>query len=154
MATAQIDQLLKAHELRITLPRQRTLAMFMRSGYALSQPDIERDLKAEGIDRVTLYRALSQFLDKGLIHKVLDDEGATKYALCHHQGCAKSMHQDEHVHFKCSSCGNTNCLDDSVSFPHFQAPAGYEFSMASVLIQGKCPNCTASTAAVKSSLTK
>ena len=79
------ENLLKEHDLRLTPSRLETLKVFIRHDYALSQPDLEKDL-GDDFDRVTLYRTLTSFREKGVIHKVLDDAGATKYALCSH-GC-------------------------------------------------------------------
>jgi Fur family ferric uptake transcriptional regulator len=110
----------------------------MAKSYALSQPDIERGL-GENFDRVTIYRTLTSFMDKGVIHKVPDDSGLAKYALCR-QDCETHVHHDRHIHFKCNGCGNTSCLEN-FPFPDFKAPAGYVFTDTNVLIQGICPDC-------------
>lgn len=130
--------LLKKHDLRITGSRICTLQVFLANDFALSQPDLEKDL-GEEFDRVTIYRTLTSFLEKGLIHKVPDDAGATKYALCSAH-CSKHEHKDEHIHFKCVSCANTHCLDE-LPFPHFKAPQGYTFLDTHILIQGVCRSC-------------
>lgn len=131
-------ELLKSHDLRVTAGRLEILKLFMGQRYALSQPDVERML-GEFFDRVTIYRTLTSFLEKGVIHKVLDDSSVAKYALCQSH-CESHAHADEHIHFKCTHCGNTSCLD-GLPFPHFHAPAGYSFSETSVLIHGVCPAC-------------
>jgi Fur family ferric uptake transcriptional regulator len=78
---APSDRLLKTFRLRSTPSRQEILHLFLNKDYALSHGDIEKEINNE-LDRVTVYRTLKTFLDKGLIHKVLDDEGSLKYALC------------------------------------------------------------------------
>jgi Fur family ferric uptake transcriptional regulator len=70
---------------------------------------------------------------------VLDDSGAAKFALCIHSH-ETHMHNDSHVHFKCTECGITQCLDE-LGFPDFKAPKGYTFSSTNVLVQGLCPRC-------------
>jgi Fur family transcriptional regulator, ferric uptake regulator len=85
-----------------------------------------------------VYRTLKTFLDKGLIHKVLDDEGSLKYALCN-DPCTTSSHRHEHVHFKCTQCGQTSCLD--VEIPLVRLPKGYEAREVNLLIQGTCESC-------------
>jgi Fur family ferric uptake transcriptional regulator len=109
----------------------------MHSHAAISQPELERDLGKE-FDRVTLYRTLSSFVEAGLLHKVPDDEGLARYALC--SGCNSNSHSHEHVHFKCTACGNTLCID-SVKVPRIAAPEGYVFEEMSFLVQGLCPAC-------------
>lgn len=138
----QIAEVLAAYELRHTAPRTTILDMFLRSGVALSQPEIERTLQTI-CDRVTIYRTLNTFLDKGILHKVLDDAGAMKYALCppacRHERHITQHHHD-HAHFKCSVCGNTNCLNDvSVRLPAL--PDGFSVNEVNILLQGICPNC-------------
>jgi Fur family ferric uptake transcriptional regulator len=81
---------------------------------------------------------LKTFFDRGLIHKVLDDGGSLKYALCT-EACSQSAHRHEHVHFKCSRCGQTNCLE--VDIPRVRLPKGYVAGEVNLLIQGTCPNC-------------
>lgn len=134
----EIKNILKEYELRNTSCREEILDIFLQRNFALSHADIESTIH-EDFDRVTVYRTLKTFLDKGLIHKVLDDEGVTKYALCKER-CSHTEHHHEHVHFKCTSCGLTNCLDN-VQIPNISLPLGYSLSEASLLIQGICQNC-------------
>ncbi len=129
--------LLKDFRLRTTPNRQDILQLFLNKGYALSHGDIEREV-ANTLDRVTVYRTLKTFLDRGLIHKVLDDEGTLKYALCN-EDCSRSAHHHDHVHFKCLRCGQTNCLD--VEIPGVRLPRGYKAIEVNVLIQGICNQC-------------
>lgn len=129
---------LKNHDLRLTGGREDILQVFLGEENALSHSDIENKL-GERLDRVTIYRTLKTFLDKGLLHKVLDDEGGTKYALCR-GGCSQKTHHHDHVHFKCSKCGNTTCIE-SVHIPVFSLPMGYQRQEVNMLVQGVCPNC-------------
>jgi|SRR5690606_5217782 len=132
------SRLLKSFNLRSTPTRLEILHLFLRKDYALSHSDIESEI-ADDIDRVTVYRTLRTFHDHGLIHKVLDDGGTLKYALCT-EACSATEHRHEHVHFKCSVCGQTNCLETEI--PTVKLPAGYEAKEFNLLIQGVCPHCT------------
>jgi Fur family ferric uptake transcriptional regulator len=70
---------------------------------------------------------------------VLDGSG-TRYALCAEACRDHHHHQHDHVHFKCSACGETNCLNQvKVSMPAL--PQGYEASEINLLIEGICPRC-------------
>jgi Fur family transcriptional regulator, ferric uptake regulator len=129
-------RILKDFKLRSTPPRMAILHAFLQRDYALSHGDIEREVP-EDFDRVTVYRTLKTFLDKGLIHKVLDDEGSLKYALCK-EACT-TVHHHDHVHFKCTKCGQTNCLN--IEIPTIKLPKGYRSSEVNLLIQGICENC-------------
>ena len=131
-------QFLKDHRLRRTSSRSAILGLFIRSPQALSYGDVEKNVAAM-FDRVTVYRTLKAFLDKGVLHKVLDDAGALKYALCNDE-CSVAVHHHEHVHFKCSKCGQTNCME-GVAIPSIKMPDGYVPTEMNLLIQGVCTRC-------------
>lgn len=135
----QLRETLKGHHLRTTTCREDVLSAFINKKNALSHGDLEGAL-GESYDRVTIYRTLKTFLEKGIIHKVLDDEGL-RYALCSHQ-CSEEKHQHDHIHFKCSTCGKTNCLEN-LHIPNVALPQGYQPASFNLLIQGTCPECVA-----------
>ena len=130
--------LLKEHNLRHTSGRATILSLFNDNKAALSHADIEGALP-EGFDRVTIYRTLKSFTEKGLIHKIADTEGILRYALCSHN-CTEEKHEHDHVHFKCSQCGETTCIDD-VPIPTVDLPKGYKTKEVSLLVEGNCPKC-------------
>src|SRR3954462_8922838 len=103
MNATSSDHLLKTFRLRATPSRQEILHLFLNKDYALSHGDIEKEIHND-LDRVTVYRTLKTFLDRGLIHKVLDDEGSLKYALCNDACTNTHGHHHDHVHFKCTEC--------------------------------------------------
>jgi Fur family transcriptional regulator, ferric uptake regulator len=132
------ERLLRIFNMRSTPSRQGILHLFLKSDYALSHGDIEKEMSSS-LDRVTVYRTLRTFLDKGLIHKVLDDEGSLKYALCN-DACSSSEHHHDHVHFKCTRCGQTICLN--VELPRLKLPPGYHAEELNILAQGICEKCS------------
>ncbi len=134
---ATVSQILRKHDLRNTPGRTAILQMF-EENIALSESDIEKSI-AIPCDRVTIYRTLNTFQEKGLIHRVLDDEGVTKYALCS-STCQEGDHHHDHVHFKCGNCGETVCIDD-VSLPTLQLPQGFQVKETNILVQGTCDKC-------------
>jgi Fur family transcriptional regulator, ferric uptake regulator len=131
------EELLKSHTLRVTKVRTRVLEMFREKGKALSHPEIEEEFS--DFDRVTLYRTLHSFLEFGLLHKVPDDSGVMRYALCHTE-CSAHVHHDNHVHFKCELCDKIECLHD-VEIPNVDVADGYRVKVAHLLLQGVCPDC-------------
>ena len=134
---SQSEALLKTFKLRSTPNMQEILQLFLEKNYALSHSDIENEIESH-LDRVTVYRTLKTFLDRGLVHKVLDDEGSLKYALCK-EACHAPVHHHDHVHFKCLRCGQTNCLN--IDVPAVKLPKGYRAQEVNVLIQGICERC-------------
>jgi Fur family transcriptional regulator, ferric uptake regulator len=138
---SQIINSLKASNLRHTDAREAVLSEFMKGQFALAHADIESKL-ADKFDRVTIYRTLKTFVDNGLIHKVLDDVGGMKYAICKAEcNTIEHQHNHDHVHFKCSVCGQTSCLE-AVVIPAIQLPIGYQKQEMNLLVQGICNNCS------------
>ncbi len=125
--------------LRKTQTRTDILDIFLDEGIALSEPELEKAMQGR-CDRVTIYRTLSTFVEKGILHKVLDDTGAMKYALCAPDCHSSHDHQHDHVHFKCDQCGKTSCVDE-VRIPEVQLPSGYQLTAVNMLLQGTCPEC-------------
>ena len=132
------NTILKDNNLRVTTCRDQVLRLFIQAQSALSNADIEDGLSNE-FDRVTVYRTLKTFLKKGIIHKVPDDTGNLKYALCTDE-CSGEQHNHQHVHFKCENCGLTVCLDH-VKIPEIKLPEGYYFADSNLLVNGTCDKC-------------
>ncbi|MCB0507290.1 MAG: transcriptional repressor [Chitinophagales bacterium] len=136
----KIEQHLKHHKLRITQVRLDILRYFQNHKTALSHADLEQHF-SKHFDRVTIYRTLTSFLENGLIHKIPDDSGIAKYALCRHDSIAHST-VDEHVHFKCKNCGKIECLH-ALEIPKLHLPKKYKPESANLLIEGTCALCNA-----------
>ncbi|MFN3343789.1 MAG: Fur family transcriptional regulator [Flavobacteriales bacterium] len=125
-------------DLRKTPCRVFVLGEFIRKGNkGISETDLETRSKGK-FDRVTIYRTLKTFVDADILHKVIDDDNVVKYALC--KECEDDHHSHEHVHFKCTSCNTTSCLDE-ISIVSVDLPKGYKKIEANYLIIGTCPEC-------------
>ncbi len=135
---SKAEDLLMTHRVRKTKIRLEVLDFFLSKTYALSHSEIENAIN-QSYDRVTIYRTLKSFEEQGLIHKVLDESGTAKYALCASH-CVSHKHNDTHVHFSCESCGHTFCLE-SVPVPPIQLPADYQLIGYNFLVQGVCKDC-------------
>jgi Fur family ferric uptake transcriptional regulator len=135
---AEVRELLKKSRLSITDSRQRILDLFLRSEGALSHADIEKRI-ADGIDRVTIYRTLQVFEEKGIIHTIPSADNSIKYALCK-EDCAEGHHHDNHVHFVCDSCSKTICLDH-VHVPDIKLPKGFYPRESNMVVSGVCREC-------------
>ncbi|MEO0584753.1 MAG: transcriptional repressor [Bacteroidota bacterium] len=136
--------ILRQHNIRVTHNREKILDVFLNFDSALTEREIEHAVTTN-CDRVTIYRTLTTFLDKCIIHKVLDNTGAMRYALCAldcGEGSDNSRHN--HIHFKCTSCGKTKCLNH-ISMPSVEMPAGYSVQEVNVLFQGVCEKCSRSS---------
>jgi Fur family ferric uptake transcriptional regulator len=133
----QFEDLLAKHHLKKTSSRLRVLSMLASKQVATSQPDLEEVI--EDVDRGTLYRILTVFEEKGIIHKVYDLNGTANFALCH-SNCEENHHHDEHLHFNCINCNNVYCLDD-LDLPNIHLPQGFSNINFKLSATGICPSC-------------
>lgn len=137
---ARITDLLKRQSLSVTHSRKRILQLFVEQAGALSHGSIEKKLGSI-FDRVTIYRTLQTFLDRGIIHSIPSADNTVRYALCK-EDCGDGLHRHQHIHFVCKRCQQTFCLDESVT-PSVRLPRGYVAQAVEILVQGQCKQCTA-----------
>lgn len=135
----RVNRILKDNKLSVTTGRQKILQLFIGAEGALSHADIEKRT-GEHFDRVTVYRTLNAFVDKGIIHTIPSSDNLVKYALCK-DDCEEGRHHDHHIHFQCSVCESTLCLDEVVT-PEINLPAGYKPDMVEVVVKGICKQCS------------
>lgn len=121
---------------RNTIAKSRIISMLQASEVALSHAEIEEAIDIP-VNRVTIYRILERLIGEGTIHKVVNTDGAMKFAMCHN--CSVTHHHD-HIHFSCVVCKAVTCLEGVV--PAFKLPGAYEVTDVNFTLSGRCPNCT------------
>jgi Fur family ferric uptake transcriptional regulator len=125
---------LKATPIRITV-----LEYLQQQNAAFSHSELEK--KFPHFNRVTLYRTLVSFEEKGLVHRVIDESGGVKYSSCS-GSCDHSGAHDQHLHFNCEKCNITVCIEElETRIPVL--PKGYIFHNYYTLATGICPQCAA-----------
>jgi Fur family transcriptional regulator, ferric uptake regulator len=137
---AATKRLLAKFRIRVTFNRLRVLHTLMVKAHAVSHADLEKEIL--DIDRVTLYRTLNVFIDKGIVHKVPHENGTLLLAISSAvvDPVQNQNRQNEHVHFKCLKCLLTRCVA-SVPIPAVQLPEGFIFHNSNYLISGICNTC-------------
>lgn len=133
-----LESKLTEKNIKPTAMRLVVLDFLLSQSFAQSLTDME--LKMERTDRVTLYRTIRTFEENGLVHRIEDGSGITKFALCE-SGCDVDGHHDLHLHFFCIEIKETHCLPKT-SIPHVSLPVGYQLFETQLLIKGICSNCT------------
>jgi len=136
--TTRIDDILRRNSLSITESRKKILNLFLHVPGALAHGDIERKA-GEKFDRVTVYRTLQTFVEKGIIHTIPTTDNSVRYALCK-DNCAGGHHHDDHVHFICLQCGTTLCLEEVV-VPEIKMRRGFSINEIEVVVKGICLDC-------------
>lgn len=130
--------ILKQSGLSVTESRKKILDLFLETDGALAHADIEKNT-ASAFDRVTVYRTLQTFVEKGIIHQIPTTDNSILYALCKHN-CEQGHHHDDHVHFICSNCDKTICLDE-VTVPEVKLPKNFSKQQAAMVVTGICEDC-------------
>ena len=133
-----VRALLKKNHMSVTDSRLQILELFYHAPGALAHADIEKKA-SDKIDRVTIYRTLQTFVEKGIVHTIPTADNSVLYALCK-DDCSEGHHHDNHIHFICDTCGTTYCLDH-VSVPDVELPKGFRSTRTDVIVSGKCDKC-------------
>ncbi|MEN0046600.1 MAG: transcriptional repressor [Bacteroidota bacterium] len=123
--------------MRKTIVRIKVLREFLESDKAHSLGTLKDRFKA--IDRITLYRTLLAFEERGIIHQAIDGSGTTKYAICL-DSCSEHQYYDQHAHFHCTTCGKTLCLKE-VEVPKIKNPTNYQIEQSHLVLIGLCEEC-------------
>lgn len=135
MAKNTEDQLI-SRNIKPTAMRELVLNVLSMQNSAISLSDLEH--KFEKADKVTLYRTLKTFEENKLIHSIDDGTGSVKYALC--TETCQCNPQDLHVHFFCTQCQHTYCLND-IPVPSVNLPVHFNLESISMVVKGICSNC-------------
>ena len=127
---------LKKHKLKITQGRIDLLSLLQSNKNAVSQSFIQNECKK--MDRVTLYRILGVFQEKGIIHKITDEKGSPHFAICKDE-CTSEGHKHHHIHFECDSCNTIYCLDSPA--PEISQLSNYIIREMDIKAKGICSKC-------------
>ena len=129
-----LEKILDKHNVKPTAMRLLVLQFLLTEKAAMSLTDLENYFDKS--DRTTLYRTLKTFVKSEIAHKIDDGTGVTKYALCE-ENCHCEIDTDLHVHFHCSKCNKTVCLQD-YKIPHVNLPKGYLAEEVNLIFKGVC----------------
>ncbi|TAJ47374.1 MAG: transcriptional repressor [Chitinophagaceae bacterium] len=133
-----IENILQSKDIAPTAMRILVLEYLQKQTAAVNLADVEAGFAQA--DRITIYRTLKTFEEKGLIHSINDGTESTKYALCA-EACKAGDHYDLHLHFFCIKCRQTYCLPKH-KVPEIDLPAGYQLKELNLVAKGICDQCT------------
>ena len=132
----QRENLLQQRHIQPTAMRLLVLEYLLHNKQAVSLKQMETDFWHA--DRSTLFRTLKTFEEKKLVHRIEDGSGHAKYALCA-ESCECRL-EDVHLHFFCTTCEKTYCLEDQL-IPLFSLPPSFRPEHANLVIKGLCADC-------------
>lgn len=146
-----IEKVFQEFDIRPTAVRMLIWKEITTLDFAFALSDLEGVLPT--VDRSTIFRALTLFVEKHLLHTIDDGSGQQKYCICHqyehHMGHCHCEHHEQHpddhdecqhVHLSCTVCGRTFCLREQ-RIPPVQIPEGFQVIRAQYIVQGICPRC-------------
>lgn len=133
----ELENMLIARQIKPTAMRLLVLEYLLKQTTAISLSNLETEF--ERSDRITLYRTLKTFEEKGIIHIIKDGAEVAKYALCQNE-CNNGLHSDTHLHFYCTACKELYCLP-KVQIPEISLPDKFKLEELSLVARGVCDNC-------------
>ena len=133
----EAHKILEQKAVRITPMRQLLLEYFLENEGAFGLLELENAFPKS--DRITMYRTLKTFEEKGILHSIKGEGDEAKYALCS-EHCSPVHHIDQHPHFQCEQCKQISCIDNLV-IPKMELPKGYIQKEMTMMIKGVCPDC-------------
>ncbi len=128
------EKLLEQKGLKKTKVRMALLNHFFQLEHAQSYVDLQLSLRSE-IDKSTLYRNLTSFEKAGIIHRINDHSGTSKYAFG-----ASPKNGGKHAHFVCENCDTVYCIDLSSPI-EVNVPEGFKTKKVQTIIKGLCSKC-------------
>lgn len=127
---------LESKGIRPTANRILIMKTLMGEQNPQSLSNLER--KMVSMDKSSIFRTLTLFLEHDVVHAFEDGRGVLCYELCEEKGACD--HHDGHIHFYCESCQRSFCMED-IHIPSFELPEGFYPHSISFVIKGECPDC-------------
>lgn len=127
---------LESKGIRPTANRILVMKTLMGEQNPQSLSNLER--KMVSMDKSSIFRTLTLFLEHDVVHAFEDGRGVLCYELCEEKGACD--HHDGHIHFYCESCQRSFCMED-IHIPSFELPVGFYPHSISFVIKGECPDC-------------
>ncbi|MCH8557300.1 MAG: transcriptional repressor [Balneolia bacterium] len=136
-------EILHNHNLKATRIRLRVMELLTGSDVAMSHAQISELLDDETIDKVTLYRTLNSFVEKGLAHKVATEDRNWLYAIYDDHAHNHKNSSHNHAHFICDDCEKIYCfpIDEKLLSINRQNLHGFEIKQQEIRLHGRCPVC-------------
>lgn len=130
-----IEEKLSDKNIRPTAMRILVYTFLQKQKSARSLSDIEAGF--EKVDRVTLYRTIKTFEEKGVVHSVQENQNIL-YKLCD-ETCEENAHNDSHLHLYCKVCKETTCREE-ITIPNL-SNSKFKIDEYQLFAKGVCEKC-------------
>ncbi len=131
---------LKKAGIRPTSNRILVLRALLKAKSPLGLMELESEMQT--LERSSIFRVLSLFLEQGVIHTIEDGRGVVKYEICHgqHSGDDSCVIDDMHAHFYCEVCHKVYCFKE-ITAPRIDIPDTFQVKSVNYMLKGICPEC-------------
>jgi Fur family ferric uptake transcriptional regulator len=137
-----IKTILHTHGIKNT-PKKHTILQHLQDlTHPVDTNTLFTTLREEiALDKVTIYRTLQQFKEKGIVREIVGSDGVANYEFSEKQ-------VDEHGHFECENCKTITCLAPlhTQSLLPESLTQGMQVHSVNIVVHGICQNCLKETA--------
>ncbi len=141
MSQKEAIEIFRQRGISVTSTRTYILDLLLNKRVLITPQEITK-LSKGSIHRITAYRILHFFCEKGLFYKIVDKNNRAYYTL--DASLVEKLtkkHCKDHIHFKCIRCSQLTCLPVPVT--SFTLPDGFVTTDNNFLLIGYCPACNA-----------
>jgi Fur family transcriptional regulator, ferric uptake regulator len=137
LTAAEAKAILRGAQLRGTAARVAVMQCLARERQPLTHAEATERLSEFGFDQSTIYRALTELADAGLLARLDLGDTVRRFELLgdEHSGVS------EHPHFLCIDCGKIQCLADFTFRITPKRGAAKLGNVTEVLVKGRCTAC-------------
>jgi len=130
----QIREELAAHGCRMTKPRQEIFAVLNHSPQSVVEIIEKLKKKNLSVDKVTIYRSLTNFVKLGLVEETQFKDKISVYELADHK---------HHHHLVCEKCGKIEdiCLDENLLVQAVKKVSSFQIKSHHLEFFGFCKKC-------------
>ena len=136
---AQYAGLLKSRRIQDTPHRLAVLEAVAGSPRPLTAMEVLDWVRRRAdVNKVTVYRILDLFVEKGLVERMSAGDRSFRY------GLSPDLHDHPHAHFYCRQCGTMKCLDLDelpLNLRPIELRLGGVIEKVEVRLDGTCPDC-------------
>ncbi|WPU66946.1 Fur family transcriptional regulator [Peredibacter starrii] len=145
LTEAAAKDLLTEKGLNRTKVKIKILQILSESQKPLSVPEIHGKLD-ETCDVSTVFRSITQYKEKHLVHEVNLDEGFFRYELVQDKHDHHDHHHHHHHHVRCRVCGDIQSIEhcDLGPFEKAIAKLGFKDMEHRLEFTGVCSKCSKS----------
>jgi len=130
------QRMLRSVGLKSTRPRARVLEALLKAEEPLSHRELMQEPGCRGLDRVSVYRALRAFVEKGLAYRLVTEDRVGRFV-----ASSRARSHPRHPHFLCRRCGKLECLT-RIRMPTLTPRRiGHRVEKQSWLLEGVCTAC-------------